>query len=146
MRHLATHPTDRTAAARLVVRDQNALYRVLLVGGPLDGHDEASPQFPAADLELRSGPASGCGTRAGTFVVQRLAQYRLESTQLCLTEQAPFVECRYTYQGTVAGRSPGFSLWKTCLQLVRRACRRTATSLARRTAYLARRSIKHVQD
>jgi hypothetical protein len=119
MYHVTTRPIDQAASAKSKDRQQESLYRVLLVGGPFDGHDEASPLFPTAHIELHSGPTDGCGTRSGTLIIPRVAQYRLTSTRVCLAESAPIVECRYAYQGTAAGRSPKVPFWKTCLQWVR---------------------------
>lgn len=114
MRYLA----NKDSKSLLTTCKPDALYRVLFVGGPLDGYVARTETLPHPCLELPSGPAE-YGTDICYDVLRRFARYRWASTRLASADEAPVLALRYEYQGWPDSKLKGQSLWRRGLTAVR---------------------------
>ena len=132
-------PAKKVAGAAPLGRLGDALYQLTFVGGPSDGYRTQSAEVPAPRLLLRSGPA-GCGTRSGTVITPRLAEYCLAGATLIARLDAPAVLCRFQYVGTVpATAEPRHRrLWNQLSRLL-------ATLTVATRPHHTPRSLNHVQ-
>jgi hypothetical protein len=90
---------------------QDALYRLVFIGGLFDGHEAYWDVLPEPCVKLYSAEAAGRAAKNGT--APRGALYESASSRLCSHGPAPFVVLRYTYRET--RELPSRSAWNRCL-------------------------------
>jgi hypothetical protein len=92
----------------------DALYRLVFVGGPFDGHETQSAFLPDEYFRLRS-PMTARDRETGPPHATRLAQYRLTKSNLVMCSQEPVLLYRFDFCGMVAGNLSKASWWRRCL-------------------------------
>ena len=109
--------------------EPKALYRIVLIGGPLDGACWTSLVVPEHELDVALGPAT-LGDIGEASIVPRRAHYRWKSSRLIDVYGFPVLAFRYEYVPASTMRTR-IKLWQRAVQAFRRYWQRRTSKAPR---------------